>query len=124
MENLSETCFYFDQLISGRFLASLDFPLSLSFINEVAATSKLEKKPLLKIRCKSTDDDTMLLSPNSSDYMFQWQLSLLSLDKVRELDFVPAGIRLDGNGEVQAISRMTRFKYERLHTRLLRCVKR
>jgi len=122
LENLSGTCFYFDQLISGRFLTSLDFPLSLSFINEVAATSRLEKKPLLKIRCKKTDE-TMLVSPDSSDYMFQSQLSLLSLEKVREFDFVPAGLQLDGNGEVQAISRMARFKHEKFHLRLLHRVK-
>jgi len=90
LENLSNTCSYFDQFISGRFITSLDFPLPLSFITEVATISRLEKKPILKIRCKKTDQ--MLFTPKSSKYMFQFQLSLLSLDRVREFDFVPREI--------------------------------
>jgi len=92
LENLSNTCSYFDQFISGRFITSLDFPLPRSFITEVATTSRLEKKPILKIRCKKTDQ--MLFTPQSSNYIFQSQLSLLSLDKVREIDFVPASLRM------------------------------
>jgi len=122
LENLSKTCSYFDQFISGRFLTSLDFPLPLDFINEVATTSRLEKKPLLKIRCKK-DGMMFKLNSSSSDYMFQSQLSLLSLDKVRELDFVPARLHLDGNGEVQAMNRPTRSKNEQFDLRLLHHIK-
>jgi len=121
LENLSKTCSYFDQFISGRFLTSLDFPLPLDFINEVATTSRLEKKPLLKIRCKK-DGILFSLSPTSTAYMIKWQLSLLSLHKVREIDFVPAELELglDGNGMVQYISRSTRSKYEVFDMSLLR----
>jgi len=122
LENLSKTCSYFDQFISGRFLTSLDFPLPLDFINEVATTSRLEKKPLLKIRCKK-DGMLFKLNSSSSNYMFKSQLSLLSLDKVRELDFVPAVVQLDGNAEVQAMKTTTRFKYEKFDLRLLHHIK-
>jgi len=88
LEKLSKTCFYFDQLISGRFITSLDFPLPLNFMTEVATTSRLEKKPLLKISCKKINK---VLFTARSSYMFHSQLSLLSLDKVREFDFVPFG---------------------------------
>jgi len=118
LENLSKTCSYFDQFISGRYLTSLDFPLPLNFITEVATTSILEKKPILKIRCKKTDK--MLFTPRSSEYMFHSQLSLLSLDKVREFDFVPANPRLmEGNNQWFGTS----IKYEDFDLSLLRHVK-
>merc|ERR1719186_510797 len=57
LENLSATCSYFDQLIAGRFLPSIDFPFSVNFIKEVLSTDRLDKKPLLKLRCKKTRDE-------------------------------------------------------------------
>ena len=86
LENLSKTCSYFDQLISGRSITSLDFPLPLDFINEVASTSRLEKKPLLKIRCKKSDKQFILYF---SDYILDCQLAFIFLDKLRKLDLVP-----------------------------------
>ena len=86
LEKLSTTCSYFDQLISGRFITSLDFPLPLDFINEVASTSRLEKKPLLKIRCKKSDKQFILYF---SDYILDCQLAFIFLDKLRKLDLVP-----------------------------------
>jgi len=120
LENLSKTCSYFDQLISGRFITCLDFPLPLNFINEVATTCRLEKKPLLKIRCKKTDK--MLFTPESLDYMFHSQLSLLSLNKVREFDFVPASLSMVGNSQWSVTSR--NIKYEDFDLSLLRHVQR
>jgi len=117
LENLSKTCSYFDQFISGRFITSLDFPLPLNFINEVATRSRLEKKPILKIRCKKTDKKLFTLI--SMDYMFHSQFSLLSLDKVREFDFVPACLRMGGS----TVTSM-RVKHEGFDLRLLRHVKR
>jgi len=118
LENLSKTCSYFDQFISGRFITSLDFPLPLSFITEVATTSRLEKKPILKIRCKKMDK--MLFTPRSS-YMFHSQLSLLSLDKVREIDFVPENLGRVGysNRVVASIC----IQYDDFDLSLLRHVK-
>jgi len=109
LEILSKTCSYFDQFISGRFILSLDFPLPINFITEVATSSRLEKKPILKIRCKKTDK--MLFTPRSSDYMFHSQLSLLSLDKVREFDLVPASLRVLGHTFFSRIRRNIEFEY-------------
>ena len=50
LENLSKTSSYFDQMIAGRFLTSINFPFSLDFISEVLNTGWMEKKPLLKLR--------------------------------------------------------------------------
>jgi len=119
LENLGNTCSYFDQFISGRFITSLDFPLPPSFITEVATTRRLEKKPILKIRCKKTDK--MLFKPRSSSYMFHSQLSLLSLDKVREIDFVPASLKM-GN-KFWPVT-WTNYSYEYFDLSLLRHVKR
>ena len=121
LENLSSTCSYFDQFISGRYLTSMDFPLPLDLIKEVASTSRLEKKPLLKIRCKKTEK---LLFPSISaiDYIFHFQLSLLSLDKVREFDFVPAGIGKKGKIQLSVPGMI--LNYEDYDLRLLRSVSR
>ena len=54
LEKLSSTCYYFDQLIQGRFLTSIDFPFSASFIKEISSSTYFDKKPLLKLRCKKT----------------------------------------------------------------------
>ena len=117
LEKLSKTCSYFDQLISGRFITSLDFPLALDFINEVAATSRLEKKPLLKICCKKSDEK--LLIPSFSEYMFHSQLAFLSLHKIRELDLVPEDL-----SKMRAMTYSTRMKYLEFDSRLLHHIKR
>ena len=117
LEKLSKTCSYFDQLISGRFITSLDFPLALDFINEVAATSRLEKKPLLKIRCKKSDEKQLI--PSFSNYMFHSQLAFLSLHKIRELDLVPEDL-----SKMRAMTYSTRMKYLEFDSRLLRHIKR
>ena len=117
LENLSKTCSYFDQLISGRSITSLDFPLPLDFINEVAATSRLEKKPLLKIRCKKSDEKQLI--PSFSEYMFHSQLAFLSLHKIRELDLVPEDL-----SKMRAMTYSTRMKYLEFDSRLLHHIKR
>jgi len=118
LEKLSKTCSYFDQYISGRYLTSLDFPLPLTFIAEVATSSRLEKKPILKIRC--TKADKTLFPPRSSNYIIQFQLSLLSLDKVREFDLVPTSLRVLGQNYWSRIRR--NIKYEHFDFSLLRHV--
>ena len=111
LEKLSKTCFYFDQLILGRFITSLDFPLPLDFINEVASTSRLEKKPLLKLRYKKADKILF------SSYMFQSQMSFLFLNKIRELDLVP-------NDMMRAMNYSTQMKQEKFCISLLSNIKR
>ena len=117
LEKLSTTCSYFDQLISGRFITSLDFPLPLDFINEVAATSRLEKKPLLKIRCKKSDEKQLI--PSFSEYMFHSQLAFLSLHKIREFDLVP-----EDPSKMRAMTYSTRRKYLKFDSRLLHHIER
>ena len=127
LESLSGTCSYFDGLISGRFLTSIDFPLPQDFISEVATTNRLEKKPLLKLRCKKTEDNLWTIFPDlettstTTDYMLQFQLSLLSLGKIRELDFVPGGLsRMEGG--VKMVNKTTKWKYEEFDLRLFDCI--
>ena len=57
LENLSATCSFFDNIIAGRFLTSINFPFSSEFTAELAATKLVEKKPLLKLKCKKSRDD-------------------------------------------------------------------
>ena len=78
-----------------------------------------EEVHILKIRCKKTDK--MLCTPESSNYMFHSQLSLLSLDKVREFDFVPASLRM-GSSKMFGLSK--NIIYEDFDLSLLRHVKR
>ena len=131
LENLSATCSYFDQLIAGRFLTSIDFPFPMNFIKEILQTNCLDKKPLLKLRCKKssslmsdgysepTSIHKLLVyndpDPNMIDYLVLTQMSLLSLHKVRELDLVPYNMLIGwrvmnsymcfDNGLLQLISR-------------------
>merc|ERR1712183_672008 len=67
LENLSATCYYFDQLIAGRFLPSVDFPFPVDFMKEIMSTSCLDKKPLLKLRCKKPRDEFKIFPDMSDD---------------------------------------------------------
>ena len=117
LENLSATCSYFDQLIAGRFLLSVDFPLAVNVIKEVMSTEHIEKKPLLKLRCKKSKEEIQILPDdyNNNDvqtlsmhklicgldtgltnYLVFSQMSFLSLLKVREVDLVPDSVEQDG----------------------------
>ena len=118
LEKLSYTCFYFDQLIAGRFLVSIDLPFPVDFIKEVINSKTLEKKPLLRLRCKKTREEFKIFPnmtdviysepislhklivencPHMTDYLVMSQMSLLSLHKLREVDLVPDSVRQDGN---------------------------
>ena len=138
LECLSNTCFYFDQLIAGKFLLSIDFPFHADMNAEVVCSNKLEKKPLLKMRCKKTKGDTNSSTnllpdriepismhkiitnniPHLTDYVVHCQLSLLSLDKLRELDLVPEGItRREGGSRI--LESETMLAYEMFDFQLL-----
>ena len=66
LESLSSTCSFYDQLIAGSNLLALDFPLTMSMLEEIRDTDEIQKKPLLKINCKKskkseqTDKQTMI----------------------------------------------------------------
>ena len=47
LENLSSTCSFFDQMITGKFLTSINFPFPVDFISEVMNADCMDKKPLL-----------------------------------------------------------------------------
>ena len=79
----------------GKVPHFLGLPLLLDFIAEGASTNRLEKKLILKIRFKKSGKILF-----SSDYISHSQLSLRSLDKVRELDFVPASSWMKGKGQL------------------------
>ena len=91
--------------------------MPLDFIDEVATTNRLEKKPLLKIRCKKSDDKQLILS--FSNYTFKSQLAFLSLDKIRELDFVP-----EDPSKIRAMNYSTMMKYLYFDSRLLHHIER
>lgn len=134
LESLNKTCSFFDQLISGKFLTSIDFPFPVDFNDEVAS-SDVEKKPLLKIRCKKSRDQFNIFPdtpdrqsslhkiitktvPTAMDYIVKSQLSILSLDMLREVDLVPEG--LDRRGGASRIPpEKTKFIYDKFDARVL-----
>jgi len=142
LENLSATCSYFDLLISGRYLTSINFPFNVDFNAEVAATSNVEKKPLLKMRCKKSKDEFKIFPdmpdefsepssihkiivencPDMTDYMVQSQLSLLSLENLREIDLVPDKIMDEGG--IRAPSQRVMDSYSNFDSGLLRQISR
>ena len=142
LERLSATCYYFDQLIAGRFLTSIDFPFHVDFNAEVAATSTFEKKPLLKMRCKKPKEEFRVFPdmpdefsdtssihkvivdncPDTTDYMVQGQLSLLSLNKLREVDLVPECLLEEGGSRV--LTQRVMDSYSSFDSGLLRQISR
>ena len=116
LEQLGQTCSYFDQLINGKYLTSLNVPFDAHFLKEVSSTNTIEKKPLLKLKCPKSRESFRevykdepaksqmmsqmsvdhVLSDNTSktntDYMIHLQLSFLSLEELREVDLLPEGL--------------------------------
>jgi len=142
LERLSATCYHFDQLIAGRYLTSIDIPFHVDFNAEVAAASNLEKKPLLKMRCKKPEEEFKIFAnmpdefsepssihkiivencPDMTDYMVQGQLSLLSLDKLREVDLVPESAMEEGGSRV--LTQRVMDSYSNFDSGLLRQISR
>jgi len=109
LEIMCKTCSYFDQMINGKYITSINFPFSEDFIKEIADTDSVEKKPLLKLICKKPRDVMNVYQNQNSSYLSQAsvhqiivetpsramnyvvisQMSLLSLHQLRELDLVP-----------------------------------
>jgi len=106
LEALGKTCSFFDAAINGDFLTSLSIPFDEQFVKEIKDTRVVEKKPLLRLVCnKSQSAFTNQFASatsiynvifesktDSMDYLLQIQLSLLQLDKLRELDMLPESI--------------------------------
>ena len=104
LESLAATSSQFDLLIHGRYLTSINIPFDESFLQEIAATDSIEKKPLLRLQCTKqrgerrddSGEDFMSTFVESRhgvrQYILQSQMALLQLDKVREIDLVPREI--------------------------------
>jgi len=104
LESLSKTCSHFDLMINGRYLTSLGLPLDQVFLKEVAESTSLEKKPLLRLECKKPREEAPgdyepFLSKfvdckrSLREYIIHSQMALLSLHKVREIDLVAKDFR-------------------------------
>ena len=104
LESLAATSSQFDLLIHGRYLTTINIPFDESFLQELAATDSIEKKPLLRLQCtklrgKGGEDggeDFMSTFVESRhglrEYIIHSQMALLQLDKVREIDLVPRSL--------------------------------
>ena len=97
LEALSQTCSHFDLRINGRYLTTLNLPFGEEILNDMKESKIFEKKPVLRLQCKSiSQQDPFSLFVDSSyevkKYVIEAQLSLLYLSKVRELDLVPVNI--------------------------------
>ena len=115
IEALGQTCSYFDQMICGNLITSLNFPFDESFIEAISSTKSMDKKPLLRLVCnkskarindhnidasnksealnavKNASIQKILSSacPETIEYLVYSQFSLLSLSQLRELDLRP-----------------------------------
>ena len=109
LESLAATSSQFDLLIHGRYLTTINIPFDESFLQELAATDSIEKKPLLRLQCtklrgKGGEDggdggdggedfmSTFISTLSTSKYIIHSQMALLQLDKVREIDLVPRSL--------------------------------
>ena len=104
LESLAATSSQFDLLIHGRFLTSLAVPFDASFLQEIAATDTVQKKPLLRLQCIKPRGEgevgsvehfmsTFVESKHGvREYILHSQMALLQLDQVREIDLVPRDI--------------------------------
>ena len=91
LEALSKTCSYFDQMINGRYLTTVNLPFG-RFINDIKQSEILEKKPVLRLQCKDDLDMFVDTSLEIKQYLIETQLSLLDLSQVQEVDLVPVNI--------------------------------
>ena len=115
VEALGQTCSFFDELICGNYITSLNFPFDASFIEAINSTKSLDKKPLLRLVCNKSkafiNDQTVDSSkkstslnavrsasiqkivssanPETIEYLVYSQFSFLSLNQLRELDLRP-----------------------------------
>ena len=115
IEALGQTCSFFDELICGNYITTLNFPFDESFVEAIYSTKSLDKKPLLRLVCNKSkafiNDPNVDSSKKSSslnvvrnasiqkivstacpetiEYLVYSQFSFLSLNQLRELDLRP-----------------------------------
>ena len=146
MENLSQTCSYFDQLICGNFITSLNFPFDESFIQEIHMAKSIEKKPLLRLACDKSKTQfkgnmkgnrakkqpifdvqslqkvsiQKIISSACSEtieYFVYSQLSFLSLNQLKEVNLIPENFE---TGIIHHESTKTLDNYKQLDTSILK----
>lgn len=88
MEILAKTCSYYDSLINGRFLTSVHLPFRSdgAFLTLLKEAKTIEKKPLLKIVRQLKGG---IYYYGDIKNLVDFQMELLSLQNVREVDFGP-----------------------------------
>ena len=88
---LGRTCSQFDLLINGRYLttARLPFRKDGTFMKEIKGSEVIEKKPVLRIRCRRVQNWPEL---TAGKFQLDTHMDLLSLRKVREVDLFPGNI--------------------------------
>ena len=92
LEALGRTCSHFDLMINGRYLTTVKLPFHKngSFMKEIESSEVIEKKPVLKIRCRKAQSHEDVLA---GSYQLNTHLGLLSLKKVREVDLFPGKVK-------------------------------
>jgi len=91
LSRLSSTNHFFQQLITGRFFLNINFPFDQAFLDELGATSIIEKKPLLRLTCSKvasifpTSEGSASPRFRSLGSLVKLQLSTLDLSRLQEL---------------------------------------
>jgi len=102
MENLAEVNVFLNTLICGEHKTSADIPFKDEDVKKMREEKIIEKKPLLKLRCKSSHRvEVMMGSFLNYDYVLDLQVSLLDFSKLRELDLVPSSGRDSSDDQVR-----------------------
>jgi len=83
LQRLAATCSFLEQLIHGRFITTLEFPFAPAFLQELAAATSIDKKPVLRLICHQVK--LTLLSPTG----MAMGLAFTSLDRLRDLVLHP-----------------------------------
>ena len=89
-------------MINGRYRTTVNLPFNEGILKEIKESEVFEKKPVLRLQCKSVaDEDPLHLfvdsGPGVKEYLLESQLSLLNLSKVREVDLIPVNIQEEIN---------------------------
>jgi len=91
LENLAKVNLFFENWICGDRKTSADIPLKEEDIKKMREEKIIEKKPLIKLRCKDPVlVGDMMDSALDFGYILNLQVSVLDFSKLRELDLVPS----------------------------------
>ena len=138
LQNLSETCIFYDKYINGQFQLSIKFPFDTEFLSELQSSKTIVKKHLLRLTMNhirkffasqhiGTGGGKVHATDEQLRYLIRSQLMLLQTDKLREICTAP--VRDTGldewnwNRDLEAIKEFSPFTlHELFRTRSLRNV--